>query len=147
VLLALVFGLATGTILLGVVYLWTGAWPGGFLPAVWLLAGLVILFWVPPTLLFGFRSEYFGGAIATILTGLTTFFAAGGLASVRYNRASVPWFSWIFPNIYAVDPMRDLVLFHEWPAEWTSAVVILAAFAAASVTAGMLLAGQQLRHR
>jgi len=144
-LLALVFGLATGTIMLTVVYLWTGAWPGRFLPAVWVLAGLLILFWVPPTLLFGFRSEYFAGAIATILTGLTAFFAAGGLASVRYNRASVPWFSWLFPNIYAVDPMRDLVLFHEWPADWTQAVLVLAAFAAVSVTAGMILAGRRLR--
>jgi hypothetical protein len=144
-LLALVTGLATGTVMLGVVALWAGAWPGRFLPAVWLLAGLVILFWVPPTLLFGFRAEHFAGAIATILTGLTTFFAAGGLASVRYNRASVPWFSWLFPNIYAVDPMRDLVLFHEWPADWAPALFILAAFAVASLGVGMLLAGRQLR--
>jgi hypothetical protein len=145
VLLALLMGLATGTVLLGVVYLWVGAWPGQFLPAVWLLAGLTILFWVPPTLLFGMRAAYFAGAIGTILTGLTAFFAAGGLASARYNRESVPWFSWIFPNIYAVDPMRDLVLSHTWPVDWTSAVLILSAFAAVSLVLGLGLAARQLR--
>jgi len=145
VLLALVMGLATGTVLLGVVYLWVGAWPGPFLPAVWLLAGLVILFWVPPTLLFGMRAEHFAGAIGTILTGLTTFFAAGGLASARYNRASAPWFSWIFPNLYAIDPIRDLVLSRTWPADWAAAVLILAAFAAGSLILGLGLAVRQLR--
>lgn len=145
VLLALLMGLATGTVLLGVVYLWVGAWPGQFLPAVWLLAALIILFWVPPTLLFGMRAAYFAGAIGTILTGLTAFFAAGGLASARYNRESVPWFSWIFPNIYAVDPMRDLVLSRTWPADWTSAVLILSAFAAVSLALGLGLAARQLR--
>jgi hypothetical protein len=144
-LLALFMGLVSGTILLGVVYLWVGAWPGWFLPAVWLLAGLVILFWVPPTLLFGFRAEHFAGAIVTILTGLTTFFAAGGLASARYNRESVPWFSWLFPNLYAVDPMRDLVLFHAWPADWTQALLILSGFAAVSLVLGLGLAARRLR--
>jgi hypothetical protein len=145
VLLALCMGLATGTVLLGAVYLWVGAWPGRFLPAVWLLAGLIILFWVPPTLLFGMRAAQFAGAIGTILTGLTAFFAAGGLASARYNRASVPWFSWIFPNIYAVDPMRDLVLSRTWPADWTPAVLILAAFAGVSLALGLGLAARELR--
>jgi hypothetical protein len=145
VLLALLAGLVTGTVLLGVVYLWVGAWPGRYLPAVWLLAGLVILFWIPPTLLFGFRARYFAGAIATILTGLTTFFAAGGLASARYNRESVPWFSWLFPNLYAVDPIRDLVLFHAWPVDWLPALLILAGFAATSLALGLTLAGRRLR--
>lgn len=145
VLLALVAGLVTGTVLLAVIYLWVGAWPGRLLPAVWLLAGLIILFWVPPTLLFGLRAAHFAGAIGTILTGLTTFFAAGGLASVRYNQASVPWFSWVFPNTYAVDPMRDLVLSRTWPADWGRAVLILAAFAATSLALGLGLAVRQLR--
>jgi hypothetical protein len=144
-LVALLMGLLTGTVLLGVLYLWLGVWPGWFLGAVWLLAGLVILFWVPLTLLFGLRARYFAGAIATILTGLVAFFVGGGLSMVRYNRENVPWFSWLFPNTYAVDPLRDLVLFHTWPAEWTQTLLILLGFAALSVAVGWGLTARQLR--
>jgi ABC-type multidrug transport system permease subunit len=144
-LLALVMGLLTGTLLLGVLYLWLGVWPGRYLWAVWLLAGLVTLFWVPVTLLFGLRARYFAGVIATILTGLTVFFVGGGLSMVRYNRENVPWFSWLFPNTHAVDPIRDLVLFHTWPADWTSTLLILAGFSALSLTVGYGLAARQLR--
>ncbi|MCL7451726.1 MAG: ABC transporter permease [Anaerolineae bacterium] len=145
VLLAVVMGLATGTGLLAIVYLWLGVWPGPYLWAVWLVAGLVILFWVPPTLLFGMRAQYFAGAIATILTGLTVFFIGGGLSLVRYSRDAVPWFSWLFPNTYAVDPLRDLVLFRTWPADWWPTLSILAAFAALSMAAGLGLAARRLR--
>jgi ABC-type multidrug transport system permease subunit len=138
-------GLLTGTLLLGVLYLWLGVWPGGHLWAVWLLAGLVILFWVPVTLLFGLRARYFAGVIATILIGLTVFFIGGGLSMVRYNRENVPWFSWLFPNTYAVDPIRDLVLFHTWPVDWTSTLLILVGFATLSLTVGFGLAARQLR--
>ena len=144
-LLALVMGLLTGTVLLLVVYLWLGVWPGRFLWAVWLLAGLVILFWVPITLLFGLRTQYFAGVIATILTGMTVFFIGGGLSMVRYNRESVPWFSWLFPNTHAVDPVRDLVLFQNWPADWTLTLLKLAGFAAISLVVGLGLAARQLR--
>jgi ABC-type multidrug transport system permease subunit len=144
-LLALAMGLLTGTLLLGVLYLWLGVWPGGHLWAVWLLAGLVILFWVPVTLLFGLRARYFAGVIATILIGLTVFFIGGGLSMVRYNRENVPWFSWLFPNTYAVDPIRDLVLFHTWPVDWTSTLLILVGFATLSLTVGFGLAARQLR--
>jgi ABC-type multidrug transport system permease subunit len=144
-LLALAMGLLTGTLLLGVLYLWLGVWPGRYLWAVWLLAGLVILFWVPVTLLFGLRARYFAGVIATILTGLTVFFVGGGLSMVRYNWQDVPWFSWLFPNTYAVDPIRDLVLFHTWPVDWASALLILLGFATCSLAAGFGLAARQLR--
>jgi ABC-type multidrug transport system permease subunit len=143
--LALAMGLLTGTALLGVLYLWLGAWPGRFLWAVWLLAGLTILFWIPPTLVLGLRAHYFAGAVATILTGLTVFFVGGGLSMVRYNRENVPWFSWLFPNTYAVDPVRDLVLFHTWPADWTQTVLILTGFAALSLVVGLGLAARRLR--
>jgi ABC-type multidrug transport system permease subunit len=144
-LLALVMGLFTGTVLMGVMYLWLGVWPGRFLWAVWILAGLVILFWVPITLLFGLRSQYFAGVIATILTGMTVFFVGGGLSMVRYNRENVPWFSWLFPNTYAVDPVRDLVLFQTWPADWMLTLLLLTGFAAVSLLAGLGLAARQLR--
>jgi hypothetical protein len=144
-LLALLMGLITGTILLAILSLWPGVWPGRYLWAVWLLAGLAALFWIPLTLVFGLRGRYFAGAVATILTGITVFFVAGGLSMVRYNRENVPWFSWLFPNIYAVDPLRDLILFHTWPVDWTSSLLILAGFAALSLAVGFGLTARQLR--
>jgi ABC-type multidrug transport system permease subunit len=144
-LLALLMGLMTGTVLLGVLALWLGVWPGRFLWAVWLLAGLVALFWIPLTLLWGMRSRFFAGVIATILVGMTVFFVGGGLAMVRTNRANVPWFSWLFPNTYAVDPLRDLILFHAWPADWGLTLLVLIGFAALGLVVGLVLAARQLR--
>jgi hypothetical protein len=144
-LLALLMGLLTGTLLLGVLWLWLGAWPGRFLGAVWLLAGLVILFWVPWALLVGMRARFFAGMIAMILTGLTLFFVGGGLGLVRSNWEAVPWFSRLFPNVYAVDPMRDLILFHAWPEDWGSALFRLVGFAVLSLAVGWGLAGRQTR--
>jgi ABC-type multidrug transport system permease subunit len=149
-ILALVMGLATGTVFLFILFLWLGAWPGHLLWAVWLLAGLVLLFWIPLTLLLGLGSarisgQYFAGVIATILTGMTVFFIGGGLSMVRFNRENVPWFSWLFPNTYAVDPLRDLVLFHAWPADWTATLITLAGFAALSLVLGLGLAARRLR--
>jgi hypothetical protein len=145
VLLALVMGLLTGTALLGILYLWLGVWPGGMLWAVLLLAGLVSLFWIPLPLLLGLRTQHFGGAIATILTGITVFFVGGGMSLVRTNRENVPWFSWLFPNTHAVDPIRDLVLFHTWPADWTATLLKLLGFAALSLVVGLALTARQLR--
>jgi ABC-type multidrug transport system permease subunit len=144
-LLALVMGLLTGTVLLLILYVWLGVWPGRFLWAVWLLAGLVVLFWVPWPLLFGLRARHFAGAIATILTGITVFFIGGGMSFVRYNREHVPWFSWLFPNTYAVDPLRDLILFRTWPSDWTQTLLILVAFAGASLVVGLSLTARKLR--
>jgi hypothetical protein len=145
-LLALVMSLATGTALLAIIYLWMGVWPGWHIWAVWLLAGLVSLFWVPLVLLVGLRKmHYFAGAVLTILTGLTVFFIGGGLALVRPFKDKMPWFSWIFPNIYAIDPLRDLILFHEWPADWNQSVSILLAFAVGGLCLGWGLAARQLR--
>jgi hypothetical protein len=144
-LLALLMGLVTGTLLLGVLWLWLGAWPGRFLGAVWLLAGLVILFWVPFALLVGMRARFFAGMIAMILTGLTVFFVGGGLGLVRSNWEAVPWFSRLFPNVYAVDPLRDLILFHSWPEDWGSALLRLVGFALLSLAVGWGLTGRQMR--
>lgn len=144
-LLALLMGLLTGTAFLGILSVWPGVWPGGFLGAVWLLAGLVILFWVPPALLVGMRARYMAGMIAMILTGLTLLFVGGGLGLVRANWETVPWFSRIFPNVYAMDPLRDLILFHTWPVDWNSVLLKLAGFAALSLVAGLGLAGRQIR--
>lgn len=144
-LLSLVMGLLTGTVFLGILALWPGVWPGRYLPAAWVLAGLVILFWAPLALLVGLRARYFAGMIALILAGLTVFFVAGGLGLVRANWAAAPWFSKLVPNTYAIDPLRDLVLFHTWPADWGRALLILAGFAAFGLMVGWELAAQQLR--
>jgi hypothetical protein len=149
VLLALIMGLLTGTVVLGLLWMWLDIWPGRYLWAVWLLAGLVILFWVPWTLLLGLTSRrssgHFSGAIATILTGLTAFFVGGGLALVRANREHVPWFSWFFPNTHAVDPLRDMILFGAWPVDWTQTLLLLLAFSSIGLVFGLGLATRRLR--
>jgi ABC-type multidrug transport system permease subunit len=144
-ILALIMSLLTGTALLGILALWLGVWPGMYLPGVWLLALLTVLFWVPITMAFGLRSQYFAGAIAVMLTAITVFFTSGGLALVRANEDKVPWFSWIFPNIYAIDPLRDLILFNQWPADWNQTVLILVGFAAVGISLGWGLAVWQIR--
>lgn len=110
-----------------------------------MLCGLVALFWVPPALMVGMRARYFAGMIAMILTGLTVFFVAGGLAMVRSNWDAVPWFSRLFPNLYAVDPLRDLILFGAWPVDWGATVLKLVGFAALSLAFGWRLAARQMR--
>jgi ABC-type multidrug transport system permease subunit len=146
VLLALFMALVTGTALLFVVYLWVGAWPGPFIWAVWLLSGLVAVFWTSLGLVLGMRvRHYMAGAISGILGGVIVFFIGGGLAPVRQNWAKVTWLARLFPNTYAVDPVRDLVLFRAWPVAWPSALLTLLGFALVSLIGGMVLTGRQLR--
>ena len=145
-LLAVVMGLLTGVIFLGILYLWTGTWPGRHLGAVCLLAGLVTLFWSALALLMGLRvRNYMAGAIATILSAVTLFFIGGGLSIVRGYEDRVLWVAWLFPNTYAVDPLRDLVLFNTWPSDWTTTLLRLIGFAAAALAVGLTLAARQLR--
>ncbi|NOZ70890.1 MAG: ABC transporter permease [Chloroflexi bacterium] len=143
--LALLMGLVTGTGLLGLLYLWIGAWPGPYLWAVWLLAGLVILFWVPIALVVGLRVRYFAGAIAVVLTGLTLFFIGGGLGMLRGFENRVLKIAWLFPNTYAVDPLRDLILFHQWPNDWKPVLFKLIMFATVSLLLGWGLVARRLR--
>ena len=58
VLLALLMSLMTGTIFLGVFYLFSGEFPTHYLPAIWLLAGLVSLFWISTVLVVGLRARH-----------------------------------------------------------------------------------------
>ncbi|MBN1579971.1 MAG: ABC transporter permease [Anaerolineae bacterium] len=146
VLLALLMALVTGTALLFVVYLWVGVWPGRFLWAVWLLFGLVALFWASVGLVLGIRiRHYMAGAITGVLGGVIVFFIGGGLAPVRQNWDKVIWPAWLFPNTYAVDPVRDLVLFRSWPTDWTPTLFALIGFALMSLVGGMVLAARRLR--
>jgi ABC-2 type transport system permease protein len=146
VLLALLMGLVTGTTVLGILYLWAGVWPGRFLWAVWLLSALVALFWIGLALILGLRARHFmAGAIAAILTGVIVFFVGGGLSPVRYYSQGVQWFARLFPNTYAVDPLRELVLFHTWPENWGQTLLVVTAFAVVGLVAGLLSAQRQLR--
>jgi hypothetical protein len=146
VLLALLMALVTGTALLFVVYLWIGAWPGRFLWAVWLLSGLMALFWIAVGLALGMRARhYMAGAIGGVLGGVIIFFIGGGLAPVRQNWAKVLWLARLFPNTYAVDPVRDLVLFQAWPADWTVTLLTLIGLALVGLVGGMSLTARQLR--
>lgn len=45
----------------------------------------------------------------------------------------------------SVDPLRDLLLFHTWPADWTPVLLTLMGFAALSLIVGLALAARQLR--
>jgi ABC-2 type transport system permease protein len=144
--LAFVMGLVTGLGLLFIFYLWTGIWPGRYLWAVLLLCGLVSLFWIALALIMGLRvRNYMAGAIAAVLTGVTAFFIGGGLAPIRYYSRGLVWFAWIFPNTYAVDPLRELILFDAWPANWLSTTFILLAFAIGSLGVSFALTNRYLR--
>lgn len=146
VLLALIVSLLTGTVFLGILYLEIGAWPGEYLGAVWVLAGLVALYWIPLILLASLRARnLIGAAVGVIMTGMMVFFIGGGLAVVRNNAANMPWYSWIYPNTYAVDPLRDLILFHTWPEDWTATLVKLSGFAALSLAIGLTLTARRFR--
>lgn len=146
IFLALVMSLLTGTIFLGILYLLVGAWPGSFIGAAWILIIPVALFWIAIMLLFGLRARHFmGAAIGVILSGMIVLFIGGGLAMVRNNIAGVPWFSWLFPNTYAIDPLRDLILFHSWPVDWNVTLFKLSGFALLSLVFGVYLAAKQLR--
>jgi hypothetical protein len=145
-LLALIMGLVTGVVFLAILYLWIGAWPGRYLGAVCLLSGLVAVFWISWALLLGLRvRNYMAGAIASILSAVTLFFIGGGLSIVRGYEDRVLRVAWLFPNTYAVDPLRDLVLFNSWPSDWTATLLRLIGFAVAALAVGLTLAARQLR--
>lgn len=146
IFMALIMSLITGTLFLGILYLWTGAWPSQYLGQVWLLAGLVSLFWIMAVLVVGLRARHFmGAAIGVVLTGVTAFFIGGGLLMVRNNEVNVPWFSWLLPNTYAVDALRDFVLFHSFSLDWGKSLAIVSVFAAVAVIGGISFASHQLR--
>lgn len=147
-LLALLMALATGTVLMGVCAVWPGIWPGKFIWGFWLLSGLTAFFWIALALLVGLNTrQYMPGAIALILTGLTVFFIGGGLSIIRNHEADVLLAAWLFPNTYAVDPLRDLILFHAMPLDWGLVLLKLCGFATLAITVGFWLASRQLRHR
>jgi ABC-2 type transport system permease protein len=146
VLLALTIGLATGAGLMLVLYLWRGIWPGPYLWAAVLLAALVAPLWIAIALVLGLRARhYMAGAVGSIASGVIVFFVAGGLSSPAYYPTLLRWIAALLPNSYAVDPLRELILFQSWPANWVQTLAILVAFSAASLAVGLTAASRQLR--
>lgn len=146
ILLSTLFGVLNGTVFLVLIRLWLGFWPRGAWWAVWALFALVALFWVGVALVFGMRSRsYMAGAISSVLGGILIFFFGGGLSLVRYNRSSVIWLAWFFPNTYAVDPLRDMVLFNTWPVDFWPVLGMLVGLALVALLLGAVLTACQLR--
>jgi ABC-type multidrug transport system permease subunit len=144
--LALLFGLVTGTLFLVIIRIFLGYWPGGHIWAVYLLAGLVAVFWIQVALVAGFLARsYMSGAVGSVLSAMIIFFIGGGLSMVRANTDSITWIAWLFPNVYAVDPIRDLVLFNTWPVDFWPVLVKLLFFAGAAVLIGSAFTVRKLR--
>jgi ABC-2 type transport system permease protein len=144
--LATIFGLVTGTLILVIIRFWLGFWPGGYIWAVWLLAGLVAVFWIQVALVSGLIARnYMSGAIGSVLGAMIIFFIGGGLSMVRAHHDAVTWIAWLFPNTYAVDPIRDLVLFKIWPVDYWPVLIKLTGFAGLAILAGSLFSTQRLR--
>jgi ABC-2 type transport system permease protein len=145
-ILALIAGLLTGTLFLVIIRLWLGFWPGGHIWAVWLLAGLVAVFWIQVALVFGLIARnYMAGAIGSVLGAMIIFFIGGGLSMVRAHQDAVTWIAWLFPNTYAVDPIRDLVLFQAWPVDFGPVIFKLVGFAFLAIIFGSLFSTRKLR--
>lgn len=145
-LLSLIMGLISMIVIMAVVYFWTGIWPQTGLCTVCILCLLVSLFWTSFAMFLGLHTKrYMVGAIASILTGITLFFVSGGMTMVRANIRKIPFFSWFFPNIYAVDPLRDIILFQEQPENFFTVLIILVLFALFSIMTGWILSARRIR--
>jgi len=53
--------------------------------------------------------------------------------------------AWLFPNTYAVDPIRDLVLFNTWPVNFKPVLLKLVGFAIFAIFFGSLFSVRKLR--
>ena len=143
---ALLMALVSTTLVLLALWAWTGIGVGGYLWAVWLLAGLVALFWAGLAFIVSFLTgRAVGNSILVVAIGLIVFFSAGGTEPVRYASGKVSWLMRFFPNAYAVDPLRDLILFNTMPAHWAQILWTLALLAAAGIGIGFFFAQRQLR--
>jgi ABC-type polysaccharide/polyol phosphate export permease len=143
---SLMMALVSTALILGALYLWVGVSAGIYIWAALLLAGLVALFWAGLALILSFLAgQALGGGIVVVAAGLIVFFIAGGMTPVRYMPGNIWWLIQFFPNTYAVDPFRELVLFNTIPANWTQTLVTLVLFAAVSLGAGFFVAQRQLR--
>jgi hypothetical protein len=106
----------------------------------------VAVFWTQVALAFGLVARnYMTGAVGAILGAMIIFFIGGGLSMVRAHKDSVTWVAWLFPNTYAVDPLRDLVLFNTWPVDFWPVMGNLTLFAVGALVVGSIFATRKLR--
>ncbi|MBN2531652.1 MAG: ABC transporter permease [Spirochaetales bacterium] len=145
-ILSLFMGMVSMTVIMAVAYFWTGIWPVTGLFTAYLLCLLVSLFWTSFAMFLGLHTKrYMVGAVISILTGITLFFVSGGMTMVKANTHKILFFSWFFPNIYAVDPLRDIILFQEWPEDFFPVLVILILFALFSIISGWIFSAKRIR--
>ena len=108
---------------------------------------MVSLFWTSLAMLVAFRArEFFPGMVSLMLSGIVVFFFGGGLALVRPNLDAMIPLVRLFPNPWVVDPVRDLVLFGIWPADYSRAVAVAGGLALLAVAGGWFFAARGLRH-
>ena len=104
------------------------------------------VFWIQVALVFGLVARnYMAGAIGSVLGAMIIFFIGGGLSMVRAHKDAVTWIAWLFPNTYAVDPIRDLVLFNTWPLDFWQVLITLLVFAGVAVLIGSTFSIRKLR--
>ncbi len=142
----LLMALLCTTLVLLALSVWTGMNMSAYIWVAWLLAGLVALFWAGLAFILSFLSgRALGSNIIVVAIGLVVFFIAGGTEPVRYSSGNLWWLIRLFPNAYAVDPLRDTVLFCTIPANWAQIILTLILFDAVSLSAGFFFAQRQLR--
>jgi hypothetical protein len=147
-ILSILFSLGTGMIMMGVLWLCEGVWPGKLLWLVLVLMTIIALFWVSISLLAGLSvRDYMGGAIGVALTGILVFFIGGGLNFVRTNTEKVLKVAWLFPNTHAVDAFRDLVLFNQIPEDLGFILFITCSLSFSVLIVCWLLAGRNIRRK
>ena len=113
---------------------------------VYLLAGLVAVFWIQAALVIGLVARnYMPGAIGVVFSAMIIFFIGGGLSMVRAHKNAVTWIAWLFPNTYAVDPIRDLVLFKTWPVDFWQVLITLLVLAGVAILVGSTISIRKLR--
>lgn len=145
-IVALIISLLIGTVIMAILYFWLGIWAGQYLGAVYLLSTLVAIFWTSLMLIVGLRArQQMAGAIGMVMTGVVVFFTCGSLSMVRYLPESTLWFARLFPNTHAIDPVRELMLFHRWPSDWKQTLLVLSAYAVAALVLSLAVARRQLR--
>lgn len=146
ILLALLLGLASGGLVAGFVWAWTGVWPHTLIWLSVLIMVLVSLFWIGIAMIVGFQSrDFMAGAIGTVIAGVIVFFLAGGLTPVRFMKGSMLGLARLFPNTYAIDPLRDIMLFNAMPEDLGSVLGVLVGFAASGLLVGLFVVRRNLR--
>jgi hypothetical protein len=148
VVLAFIMAILTGTGFMFIVYLWIGVWPSSVLLLTWVYLGLSAIFWIFIALLFGITFKaYMAGAITTMLTSILLFFITGGLNTIRGFESEMVFAAWFFPNMYAVDQIRDLVLQQTIPVDLTQSILILIGFMMLSAIFSLFWTSKTIRRQ